>query len=192
MHLTTSPRRRRALLRRLAQAELSYAEVGASRGKLPAGYRHVTRDALVGRGEDAFARVSQGLLSWEMHRRAGLTVDASTPHVTPDATVLLTVGVTGRGLTVPCRVVDVTDEPRRRGFAYGTLPGHVETGEECFEVRHDVDGDVRFRVTAFSRPAGAAMRIVGPLGELALDRMLDRYVWACERLALGVVEPRRG
>jgi uncharacterized protein (UPF0548 family) len=33
-------------------------------------------------------------------------------------------------IRVPCRVVYVLDEPERRGFAYGTLPGHPESGEE--------------------------------------------------------------
>ena len=40
-------------------------------------------------------------------------------------------------LRAPCRVVYVVDEPDRRGFAYGTLPGHPETGEELFAVRYD-------------------------------------------------------
>ena len=30
----------------------------------------------------------------------------------------------------PCRVVYVVDEPDRRGFAYGTLPGHPEIDGE--------------------------------------------------------------
>ena len=40
-------------------------------------------------------------------------------------------------VTAPCRVVYVVDEPDRRGFAYGTLTGHPESGEELFTVRHD-------------------------------------------------------
>ena len=35
-------------------------------------------------------------------------------------------------LQAPCRVVYVIDEPDIRGFAYGTLPGHPESGEERF------------------------------------------------------------
>ena len=54
----------------------------------------------------------------------------------------------------PCRVVYVVDEPDRRGFAYGTLPGHAESGEELFLVRYDPATDeVYAEVTAFSRHA---------------------------------------
>ena len=35
---------------------------------------------------------------------------------------------------IPARVVYVVDEPARRGFAYGTLHGHPESGEEAFLV----------------------------------------------------------
>ena len=56
-------------------------------------------------------------------------------------------------VSAPVRVVYVVDEPRRRGFAYGTLPGHPESGEEAFVVELQEDDEVTFTVTAFSRPA---------------------------------------
>jgi uncharacterized protein (UPF0548 family) len=40
---------------------------------------------------------------------------------------------------VPCRVVYVVDEPRRAGFAYGTLPGHPEIGGERVGVFNHVE-----------------------------------------------------
>ena len=58
----------------------------------------------------------------------------------------------------PCRVVYVVDEPDRRGFAYGTLPGHPESGEELFLVRYDPDTEnVYAEVKPFPsmRPGGA-------------------------------------
>ena len=51
-----------------------------------------------------------------------------------------------------CRVVSVVDEPNRFGFAYGTLPGHAECGEELFLVEKTEDGAVRYIIKAFSRP----------------------------------------
>ena len=47
----------------------------------------------------------------------------------------------------------VTNQPDRQGFAYGTLPGHPECGEEAFIVEQHDDGAVTFAITAFSRPA---------------------------------------
>ncbi len=41
----------------------------------------------------------------------------------------------------------------RFGFAYGTLPGHVEKGEERFAVEWDHgDDSVHYDVLGFSRP----------------------------------------
>eukprot|EP00913_Durusdinium_trenchii_P005672 g5290.t1 len=46
-----------------------------------------------------------------------------------------------------CRIVEVVDEADRRGFAYGTLPAHGETGEECFLVERLADGSVAMSST---------------------------------------------
>jgi uncharacterized protein (UPF0548 family) len=48
------------------------------------------------------------------------------------------------------------EEPllKRYGFAFGTLPGHVERGEERFTVEWDrADDSVSYEVFAFTRPA---------------------------------------
>ena len=51
------------------------------------------------------------------------------------------------------RVVLVIDEPGRYGFVYGTLPGHVERGEERFLVEIDADEKVWYSIVNYSRPA---------------------------------------
>jgi uncharacterized protein (UPF0548 family) len=79
-------------------------------------------------------------------------------------------------VVAPCRVVYVTNEPDRFGFAYGTLPGHPERGEEAFHVAKDDSGTVRFEIVAFSRPASAAARLGGPLSRAAQTRTTRRYV----------------
>jgi uncharacterized protein (UPF0548 family) len=50
------------------------------------------------------------------------------------------------------RIVYVIDERDRFGFAYGTLPDHVERGEERFLVERGPDGAVAYDVLALSRP----------------------------------------
>ncbi len=67
-------------------------------------------------------------------------------------------------------------EARRRGFAYGTLPGHPESGEEAFVVEQHDDGSVVFAITAFSRPATASARAAGPLGLLIQRYVTRRYL----------------
>ena len=79
----------------------------------------------------------------------------------------------------PCRVVYVVDEPDRRGFAYGTLPGHAEAGEELFAVRYDpTTGAVYAEVTAFSRHATWWSRLGAPVTSLAQRVITNRYLRA--------------
>ncbi len=83
---------------------------------------------------------------------------------------------------IPCRVVEVIDEPSRRGFNYGTLPGHPEVGEERFFLEHLVDGRIRFTITTLSLPASRAARLAGPIGRGLQLGMTMRYLRALDRL----------
>jgi uncharacterized protein (UPF0548 family) len=85
-------------------------------------------------------------------------------------------------LRIPCRVVDVVDEPDRRGFVYGTLPGHPECGEESFVLERRPDGAIAFTVAAFSRPATLLARIGGPAARGMQRFMTGRYLAAPDRL----------
>ena len=89
------------------------------------------------------------------------------------------------GITAPCRVVYVIDEPARRGFAYGTLRGHPESGEESFVVSIDEEGQVLFTVRAFTRPGTLLARVSGPVGRIVQHLITERYVRAMRRLAAG-------
>jgi len=169
---------RRPTLSVLAATSLTYREVGATSGPLPAGYRHVTRTAQLGRGSETFDQCSAAVLSWEMHRRAGLIVHASHPVAQEGSVVALVFGASRLGLVLPCKVVYVVEEARRRGFAYGTLPGHPEQGEESYIVVHEHDGSVVLRITAFSRPASALSRLGGPVTRWVQDWMTGRCLAA--------------
>lgn len=93
--------------------------------------------------------------------------------------MVVRLGVGPVAISAACRVVYVVDEPDRRGFAYGTLPGHPVSGEELFAVEYDpADESVYAVVTAFSRPAVWYLRLAGPLARLGQRRMADRYISA--------------
>ncbi|MCL2534102.1 MAG: DUF1990 domain-containing protein [Nocardiaceae bacterium] len=157
-----------------AARELTYQEVGATAGELPAGYRHIRESAFIGRGEDTFLAASDALMRWDVHRRAGLRVSADAPIAAAGATVELR----WFGFTIPCRVVYAIDEPDRRGFAYGTLSGHPESGEERFCVERDPDGSVRATITAFSRPGRWFTRLGDPVARAVQREMTRRYLRA--------------
>jgi uncharacterized protein (UPF0548 family) len=174
----------RRRLRELADAALTYPQVGATRDdRLPGGYGHVFRDVLVGTGPAVFRRTADRLLGWDVHRGAGLKVTATHDRAVPEAIVLLQAGPVVAGLQFPCRVVYTVTEPDRQGFAYGTLPGHPEQGEEAFLVTIIDGADVHFHIRAFSRAATLPARLGGPLTRLVQRNATDRYVKAAARIA---------
>jgi uncharacterized protein (UPF0548 family) len=66
-----------------------------------------------------------------------------------------------------CRIIYTVDESgpiTKFGFGYGTLPGHVESGEERFLIEWDRDTDkVWYDILAFSRPNHFLTRLGYPL-----------------------------
>jgi uncharacterized protein (UPF0548 family) len=161
---------------RLAAAALTYPEVGATAGELPRRYHHLSRRVPIGRGRQVFTAAADAVQGWHVQVAAGLKVSVSSPTAVPGAVVLLGIGVGPLRLGAPCRVVYVVEEPRRRGFAYGTLAGHPESGEEAFTIEYHDDETVTFTVTAFSRPASPLARLAGPLGRVAQHRITARYL----------------
>lgn len=159
----------------LAGKQLTYSEVGATAGEMPAGYHHLRKSAVIGRGRERFDQAAALGMQWGMLRGAGLRVEATTSAAEVGADVLGHLGP----VAAPCRVVYVVDEPDRRGFAYGTLPGHAECGEEMFLVRFDPpSGDVIAEVVAFSRHATWWSRLGAPVTSLLQRVITDRYLQA--------------
>ena len=160
----------------LEELPLTYPEVGATAsGGLPAGYDHQHVVRQIGSGPQRFERAADAVMHWGMQRGAGLRVRASSEVVELDAVVLMRMGF----LPAPCRVVYVVDEPDMRGFAYGTLPGHPESGEERFVVRRDPATSAVFaEVSSFSRPATWWSKAGGPLVSVAQRVIAGRYLRA--------------
>jgi uncharacterized protein (UPF0548 family) len=158
--------------------DVTYREVGAtSREVLPTGYDHVTQAILVGRGAKDFRAASDALMSWQVQRRAGLDVRESD-HVAPGEVVWMGLVAGPVKLGFRCKVVAVVDEERRKGFAYGTLPGHPESGEEAFTLIWREDDFVELQVVAFSKHAQWWSRMSGPVGKAVQRWMTRRYLKA--------------
>ncbi|WP_236788354.1 DUF1990 family protein [Amycolatopsis sp. GM8] len=156
-----------------ARPAVHLPRVGATEYGFPRGYRRFQRSRPLADTTD-FEAAAADLLRWQVHRRAGLRVCAESTVAEPGAVVVLSL----LGLSAPCRVVHVVAEPDRRGFAYGTLPGHPEAGEEAFMLERDRDGGVAFTIRAFSRPATVLTRVAGPLGRRVQDVMTRRCLRA--------------
>lgn len=142
----------------------------------PAAYRSI-RERL---GNNAATRYLNPPRAHHQHMRAGLHVSASAVTAKLGGVVVL-LGLSAIRIGAPCRVVYVIDEPDRHGFAYGTLPGHPERGEEAFLVRRHHDATVIFTVTAFSRPASPPAKAAGPVGWGIQRRITSRYLRVIQR-----------
>lgn len=146
---------------------VNYPDRGATaRRPLPAGYNHLHHRTRIGQGRAVFETAGVAVTTFHAHRTSGMRVrwDAdTTAAVRPGSRVVVGIGLGPLRIDAPCEVVWTAYEPRRIGFAYGTLAGHPECGEESFMVRMDADGTVWFEVTAFSRPAGWYTRLAGPV-----------------------------
>jgi uncharacterized protein (UPF0548 family) len=168
----------------LRQTGLTYSEVGATAGPLPPGYHHQHLSAPVGYGRAQFDAAAACLMRWEMHAHAGLHPQVSDPVVQEGSVAVLRFQVGPVRLRVPVRVVRVVDEPSRRGFVYGTLPGHPERGEESFLVEMAEDGTVFFHLVAFSRP-GRWFTVLGrPVSRAGQVLISERYLTAVREAAL--------
>ena len=153
----------------------SYSELGATRGELPAGYRADRYSIELGQDQTAFERAVDGLRRWQAHIRAGVRVAPEDVDIEVGATVAVAVRVAFLTAVAPCRIVYVLEEADRFGFAYGTLAGHPERGEESFTVSRAGDR-VTFDVTAFSRPASALARLGAPVGRAVQKAVTRRYL----------------
>ncbi|MGJ0121043.1 DUF1990 family protein [Williamsia sp. MIQD14] len=163
----------------LRAAPFTYPEVGATAtDPLPPGYGHQRREVTVGHGSARFARCAQAVMGWQVQLRSGIAVAASDDPIVDGAIARIAIGVGPLRLHAPTRVVYVVDETRRAGFAYGTLAGHPESGEESFVVEHRSDDSVVFAVRAFSRPGSLLTRVAGPLGPVAQHLVAGRYLRA--------------
>lgn len=165
-------------LQALEELPLTYREVGATQDlgpavQPPAGYGHLHVEKQIGTGRERFERAADAVMHWGMQRGAGLRVQASSEVADVDTVVVVRMGF----LPAPCRVVYVVEEPDVRGFGYGTLPGHPESGEERFVVRHDPATDAVFaEVTAFSRPATWWSKLARPLVSVGQRVIARRYL----------------
>lgn len=104
-------------------------------------------------------------------------------HLGPAAegeTVTVRLGLGWLAISASCVVVYTVQEPRRRGFAYGTLAGHPECGEELFLVEHCEDDIVRLTIRAFFRPALWWSRAVSPATHIVQRLVTARYLRALD------------
>ena len=145
-----------------ADAAFSHRDVGATAdpASLAArahGYDLDRNRFALGTGRELFEGACTALLAWRHFEIPWVELHGAEGRATSGQVVATLMHTFGLWFLNPCRVVYTEHAPEASdhvAFAYGTLPGHVESGEERFAIRLDPGtGEVCYEVTAFSRPA---------------------------------------
>jgi uncharacterized protein (UPF0548 family) len=162
----------------------SYEAVGATRaGRTPDGFDRDHNRELLGTGAPVFAAACAALRAWTMFAPPLAWIEPRGITIAPGEVVGVVVHALGLWWLNATRIVYLIDEPRRFGFAYGTLPGHVERGEERFSVEWLDDDTVWYDLKAFSRPGYWGARLAKPFTR-RLQRRFARLSKAAMREAV--------
>ncbi|MEQ1743842.1 MAG: DUF1990 domain-containing protein [Saprospiraceae bacterium] len=157
----------RAFLEAEKDCPFSYADIGKTLfNEHVAGFDNDLNSIELGSGEAVWAAAKEAVRQWKMFPGGWASVSPEAVPIQEGRVVAMLARVLGLWWLNSCRIVYVLDEANRFGFAYGTLPGHAECGEELFLVEKTDDGRVRYTLRAFSRPRHWMARMGYPLARV--------------------------
>jgi uncharacterized protein (UPF0548 family) len=173
----TSPTQLERLLGEARASALSYDHVcstlsdGSPPGIADRTFRRTTSGTLDG--------AVGALRHWAAHRGIRARSHPADAPLTVGTTLLVVAPFGPVQLVVPNRIVAVIDDPDRCGFAYGTLPGHAEAGEELFLAEQRA-GCIELTIRVHARPATALAHLGTPIVHLLQAAAARRYLdaWA--------------
>ncbi len=162
-----SPEVIRQFLTAQSKLDLTYTAVGATATTPPAKYVVDHTRIKIGEGEEVFIAAKAVLENWQQFNLGWMEACSSeTPIQTGQAVAVLARAI-GLWWLNGCRIVYVITEAgpiTQFGFAYGTLPEHVGSGEERFLIEWDrADDSVWYDILAFSRPQHFLVRLGYPM-----------------------------
>jgi uncharacterized protein (UPF0548 family) len=152
----------------------TYSAVGATNNKPPEGFTVDHNRVQLGRGVQRYQRAIEALRNWRQFDLGWVSIVPQGVPLEIGSTVAVKARAFGSWSLSAARVVYlVNDDPpvARFGFAYGTLPDHVECGEERFIVKWNRDDDsVWYDILAFSKPRHPLVRLSFPLARMLQKR----------------------
>jgi len=122
---------------------------------------------LLGQGEQTYAAARKAIDAWQMFPRRMTMPWPDRVPIAVGHDVAVVCRTWGLWSILPSRIVAVHQETgavERYGFTYGTLPAHVECGEERFTVAWDrATDEVWYELAAFSRNQWWLAKVGRPL-----------------------------
>lgn len=141
-----------AFLKEQSSLPFSYPEVNASKTEQVAGYDNDHNKIYLGKGETVWQNAKIALQNWQQFPQSWTTTLPKKTPLKNEETVAVFFRMFGIWWMNAARIVYILDDEKWFGFAYGTLPGHVECGEECFWIEKEADGSIFYHIRAFSKP----------------------------------------
>ena len=165
----------------------SYPEVGATRSQgAPPNYNVDHNRIRLGDGEDVYLRAVAALKSWQQFDLGWVTIVPPNTPVEVGRTVAVQARTFGFWSLSAARIVYVIEDAapvRRFGFAYGTLPNHVECGEERFTIEQREDDSVWYDIYAFSHPQHPLVKLGFPIARKLQKRFVKESLARIARVA---------
>jgi uncharacterized protein (UPF0548 family) len=153
----------RRFLTTQATRPFTYAAIGATATVPPEGYVVDHTRVKLGEGEEVFKAAKNALRGWEQFRLGWVEAWPPTTPIQPDQMIAVLGKAIGLWWLNAARIIYVVDESgpvSKFGFAYGTVPGHIQSGEERFLIEWDRNlNSVWYDVLAFSKPKQFVARI---------------------------------
>ncbi len=164
-----------AFLQREQDLPYSYTEVASTQKEtqIP-GFDNDFNFIELGRGEAVWEAAKEAIRQWKMFPGGWACIWPDATPICEGEVVAMQAKVMGLWWLNSCRIVYVIDSQDKFGFAYGTLPGHAECGEELFMVEKAPEGTVRYVLKAFSRPRVWIARLGYPIAR-AQQRKFVRF-----------------
>jgi uncharacterized protein (UPF0548 family) len=182
----------RSFLASQSTLDFTYTAVGATATIPPTGYVVDHTRIKLGDRAAVFAAAKGALQRWEHFRLGWAETWPPDAPIRKGKSVAVIARLFGMWLVSACRIVYVVDEEspiKRFGFAYGTLPEHVESGEERFTVEwHEKDDSVWYDILAFSRPHQILARLGYPLARTLQKRFARDSAAAMRRMVTAAFE----
>lgn len=167
--------------------DFTYSAVGSIGGTAPSGFLVDHTRVLLGQGRTVFEAAKTALRRWEHFRLGWVETSSTDIPIEQGQVVGVLASVFGVWCLNACRIISVIDEASdiwRYGFVYGTLPGHVESGEERFQIEWNrTDDTVWYDILAFSRPHHVLARLGYPLVR-RLQKRFARHSAAAMQLGI--------
>jgi len=152
-----------SFLKKQATADFTYTALEGSKTGDISGYDNDHNCCIIGSGEQDWEAAKEALRNWTHFPAPWTKILPEEAPLEVGETVAVLFRIFGLWWINSARIVYAFDEPDRFGFAYGTLKGHIETGEECFWIERDSVGTISYHIRAFSKPYYWFVKLAYPI-----------------------------